>query len=300
MADCIRRAWLTLGDRTLPLEDDTAGYVCTELDLGYPEVREVVNNRPDQDGVDDRTRLAGSRAITADIRASGGTMTVDEIGAAFGPYMIPNARPQLHYVLERPGAPERFATVRAVDYSWAISGKRLREIHLAWVAAYPYVSGAKLNTVVAMAGASVTPGRVYPLTFNRIYPPGGGAPSTGEIRSDGDVVVRPLLRIYGPATNPVVTLQPTTGADPSGPPARIVFVAGFIIGSGEWIDVDTNAKTAFLNGDPTQSVMAQVDWGGSVWPVLPTLPYYTWLSMTGDSTSATTQVQAIWYDGYLS
>jgi len=297
---CVRRAWLTLGDRSIPLEDDGLGYACTELDLGYPEVRDVVDNRPDRDGVDDRTKLAGSRGMSADIRAYGGTMTVDEIGASFAPYMIPNARPELHYVLDRPGTPERAAVVRAADYAWKISGSKNREIHLAWVASEPFVRDPAQKVATALAGASVIPGRTYPLVHNRIYPPGGGSPSTGEIRSAGDVVVRPLLRIWGPITNPVVSIQSTTGADPSGPPSTIAFVTGFIVDAGSWVDVDTEAKTAFLQGDPAQSVMAQVDWSTSVWPILPTLPYFSWLTITGDSTSSTSQVQALWYDQFLT
>jgi hypothetical protein len=289
-----------MGERILPLEDDVAGYACTELDLGYPEVRDVTNNNPDQDGITDRTRYMGSRAMSASVRASGGTMTADEIGAIFAPFMVPNARPELHYVLDRPGAPERFAIVRAAGYTWPISGKRSRDIGLQWVAADPIVRDPLQKLATAMAGGSTESGRGYPLTHNRIYPVGGGAPTIGEIRSAGDIVIRPLLRIWGPITDPVVTMTPTTGADPAGPDATIAFVLGFRINPGAYVDVDTAAKTAFVGGDPTQSVMAQIDWAQSVWPVLPTLPYYSWLKITGASTSAASQVQALWYDGFLT
>jgi hypothetical protein len=300
VTDCVRRAWLVLGERVLPLEDDGAGYACTELDLGYPEVRDVVNNRPGQDGTDDRTVYMGSRAMSADIYASGGSMTVDEIGAAFAPYMLPNARPELHYVLDRPGAPERVATVRAAAYTWPVSGKKTRAIHLGWVAPDPILRDPTEQVAVAMAGSTSANGRVYNFVPNRLYPPGAGAASTGEIRSAGDVVVRPLVRVYGPVTNPVVTLTPTTGADPSGPPAVLRFARGFVIDAGAWVDVDTAAKTAYRNSDPAQSVMASMDWANTVWPVLPTLPYFSWLTMAGDSTSSTTQAQARWHDGYLN
>jgi hypothetical protein len=279
-----------------------AGYACTELDLGYPEVRDsaTVNNRPDQDGVDDRTKYAGGRAMSATIRAVGGAMKVDEIGALFAVFQIPNARPQLHYVLDRPGAPERFTTVRATGYAWPISGARTREINLGWLASDPFMYDPAERVATSLAGSSTTPGRTYNLTFPRIYPIGGGVPTTGEIRSPGEITVRPLLRIFGPVTNPIVEMTPTTGADPAGPPALIRFVAGFIIPAGSWVDVDTNGKTAFLNSDNAQSVMAQIDWAASVWPVLPTLPYWTWLTLRGDSTSAVSQVQALWYDGFLT
>jgi hypothetical protein len=297
---CVRRAWLKMGERILPLEDDVAGYACTEVDLGFPDVRDVTNNNPSQDGITDRTAYMGGRSMTADIVAQGGTMSPDEIGAAFAPYMIPGARPELHYVLDRPGAPERFAVVRAAGYTWPISGKRTREIHLAWVAADPIVRDPAQKVATAMAGASGISGRTFPQTFNMIYPPGGGMPTTAEIRSAGDIVVRPLLRIWGPITDPVVTMTPTTGADPAGPPARIVFIAGFQVAPGGFVDVDSAHKTANLQGDPTRSVMAQVDWAQTVWPVLPTEPYWSWLTITGDSTSSTTQVQASWHDGYLT
>lgn len=227
-------------------------------------------------------------------------MTVDEIGALFAVYQIPNARPELHYVLDRPGEPERYTVVRATGYAWPISGAKTRDIHLAWLASDPFMYDPAEQVATALAGASTIPGRHYNLTFDRIYPVGGGVSTTGEIRSGGDIVVRPLLRIYGPVTNPVITMTPTTGADPSGPPAIIRFVSGFIIGAGQFVDVDTNQKTAFLNGDNAQSVMAQVDWAASVWPVLPTLPYFTFLTIRGDSTSAITQVQARWNDGFLT
>jgi hypothetical protein len=297
---CVRRAWLKMGERILPLEDEAAGYACTELDLGFPDIRDVTNNNPSQDGITDRTAYMGGRPMTADIVAQGGTLTVDEIGAAFAPYMIPNARPELHYVLDRPDAPERFAVVRAAGYTWPVSGKRTRDIHLAWVAADPIVRDPLQKVATAMAGSSTISGRTFPMTFNVIYPPGGGAPTTAEIRSAGDIVVRPLLRLWGPITNPVVTMTPTTGADPSGPPALIVFIPGFQIDPGAFVDVDAAQKTAYAQGDPTRSVMAQVDWAQTVWPVLPTLPYWTFLTITGETTTSTTQVQASWHDGYLT
>ena len=134
-AECIRRAWLTLGALTMPLEDKDAGYYCTELNLGYPEVRDVVNNRPDQHGVDDRTAYFGSRIVSANITAQ--QAPVDAVAASFAPFMVPGVRPVLHYVLDRPGTPERAFTVRASGYSWPVTGSRRRDIQLQWVAADP-------------------------------------------------------------------------------------------------------------------------------------------------------------------
>jgi hypothetical protein len=299
MATCVRRAWLVMGTRTLPLEDDDAGYACLELNLGYPEVREVTSNRPDADGTDDRTSLMGARAVSANIRAYGGAATPDEIGALFAPFMLPAARPELHYVLDRPDAPERMCTVRASGYAWPITGKRNRDIQLGWVASDPIMRDPSRSSSSSHSGSTTISGRVYDLAFNRIYPVGGGSATTGEISSPGDVPVRPLVRIFGPVTDPRVDLQVMDPANPL-TTYHLAFVAGFRIDAGRWVDVDTDHKTVFRDSDRSQSAMAEVDWQTSTWPVLPSLPAITYLNLYGDSTSGVTLAEAIWTDGYLT
>src|SRR5215831_18145121 len=135
MAACARTAWLTLDTRTVYLEDLTKGYFCTELDLGYPEVREVMSNKPDAAGADDRTNLFGARVVSANITAAASAgAVIDDVADSFAPYMDPAARPVLHYVLDRPGTPERTLTLRAAAWSWPIAGPYDRDIHLQWVA----------------------------------------------------------------------------------------------------------------------------------------------------------------------
>jgi hypothetical protein len=296
---CVRRAWLVLGTARLELEDEGAGYYTTELDLGYPEVRDVTSNRPDRDGTDDRTTLMGSRAISANITARGGVMSVDEIGALFAPYMRPSARPELHYVLERPGAPERFTTVRASGYTWPVTGEHNREIHLGWVAPNPVMRDPTLHRVAAWAGASVTGGRAYDLTFDRSYTPGGGSATTGVISSAGDVPIRPAFEIYGPITDPVVSLEVRDPARAAPVPVfRLAFDLGFRIDAGRWVSVDADARTA--HDDQGALIMGELDWAQTTWPVLPTAPAATYMTLTGTTTTGVTQVQAIWADGYLT
>jgi len=295
---CVRRAWLVLNGQRLDLEDDLAGYACTNLDLGYPEVRDVVSPRADASGSIDRTALMGSRAVAVELRAYGGTMTVDEIAAMWARYMLPVNRPELHYVLDRPDAPERMCVVRASGYAWPISGKRTRDIQLSWIAPDPTMVDPVQASVSALAGSSTSPGRLYPFTHNRIYPPGGGSPTTGVISSPGDVDTRPLLRVYGPITTPAVHLQIHDPYPNVVDTAAIVFVAGFRVDAGKWVDVDTNLKTA--TRDDGSSVVAGIDWQASVWPVIPPAPADAYMTLTGDTTSAVTQVVAYWHDGYLT
>jgi hypothetical protein len=290
---CVRQAWLTLGSLSVPLENPAAGYFCTSLDLGYPDVRDVVNNRPDQDGIDDRTMYMGGRTVTAEITAlTGAGAQIDAVASSFAPFMTPSVRPVLHYILDRPGAAERTLTLRPSGYSWPVAGPFERDIQLQFVAADPIARDTVTKTATAWAGSSTPPGRTYPLAFNRIYPPGSSSPTTGLITVTGDVAARPLLRVYGPITSPYVAIYGT------GVQFAVYFMLGYAIPAGQWVDVDTANKTAYLNSDPTQSAATAINWASSSWPVL--TPGQWQLHLLGGSTTGISQVQAIWTEGYLS
>ena len=298
---CVRQAWLTLGALSVQLENQPGGWFCSSLDLGYPEVRDVVTNRPDQDGVDDRTRYMGSRVVSADITALvGAGARIDAVASSFAPFMVPSARPVLHYILDRPGAAERTMTLRASGYSWPVVGANQRDIQLQWVCSDPVARDPNAQTVTAWAGSSTPPGRGYSLTFNRIYPPGSGASTTGQIRPLGDVPVLPLYRIYGPVTWPKVSGNIFSSGSVLIGSYQAAFLPSFTVGSGQWVDVDSAAKTANLNSDPTQSVLSQLDWNNTAWASVPPAPGFATLFLQGQSTSGVTQVQAIWHDGYLT
>lgn len=289
---CVRRAWLTLGSLTVGLEGP--GWFCASLDLGYPDVRDVVSNRPDQDGIDDRTAYFGARTVTAEIVAlSTAGAQIDQVLTQFAPFMLPANRPTLHYVLDRPGAAERTMRLRAAGFSGPIAGPYERDIQLQWVADDPAALDPVEKSATSWAGSSTQPGRLYNLTFPRIYPAGGGSGSLGIILTVGDLSIRPKLRIYGPVTAPYVGI----GATVSGITVR--FLAGYVIPAGHFVDVDTARRTAFYDADPAQSVIAQLDWYNSVWGVL--VPNTTYqMTMQGSSTSGVTQTLATWHDRYLN
>jgi hypothetical protein len=295
---CVRSAWLVLGSLTVKLEDMTAGYWCETLDIGAPAVRDVVSNRPDQNGVDDRTMYMGARTIAADIKAlsSVGSMPIDAVISLFAPFMDPSQRPVLHYVLDRPGAPERQITVRAADFSWPISGPTERDIHLGFVAADPVMRDPTQKVATAWAGSGSGATRVYNLTYNRIYPGSGTSPTQAICNPAGDVGVRPMFRIYGPATKPQVSWYNL----PSGQNGWIRTVDGYQVFANHYLDINSATKTAYVDGDPNQPAMSSIDWQNSQWPLIGPAPAYSAISLNATSTSAITQVQVMWRDGYLT
>ena len=298
---CVRRAWLTLGARSIELDNPAGGWFCTTLDLGAPVVREVIYNAPDQDGQIDLTQYLGGRVVSANITALvGAGAQIDAVATAFAPFMVPTARPVLHYILDRPGAPERTLVLRCASggYSMPIVGANQRDLQLQWVAADPITRDPATHTIYAWSGALAAGGRAYDLTFPRVYPGGGGQVVNANVQSPGDVPVVPFLQVYGPITGPRINFTDQV----SGTSWNLNFVASFRIDQGHRVDIDCEARTAYLDGDLTVSVLGSLDWSSVLhgWPVLPPLPNWQVLHLAGTSTSNVTQCVCSWQDGYLS
>jgi hypothetical protein len=280
------------------LEDEASGYFCTSFDLGYPTVRAVVNNRPDQHGADDLTQFWGERAISVAITAvaSAGSQ-IDALTGKFARFMDVSARPVLHWIFDRPGATERTLTLRPANMTFPIVGNTQRDLHMQWVAPDPLPRDPNIQTVTAWAGSSSATGRAYSRTYPRTYPPPGGPTATiGHIVSNGDFPVSPLLRIYGPITAPVVTIVNSDGSGTS----SIKFSASTVVNSGHFIDVDTNRKTAYFDADHTQPAISSLDWTASSWPVVNPAPNQGNMTLSGGSTTGITQVLASWQDVFLT
>jgi len=286
---------LVLGTNTLYLDDTTRGYATTQLDLGAPDIRAVADPKPEQHGVIDRTRYMGGRVVTANISTwSGGTMTVDDCVALFNPFMDPAARPVLHLTTARASGIEKTLTLRASAFSNPMVQPSREDFQLSWVASDPILRDVNVQTVTAFAGSATSYGRTYPLTFNRSYPAGAGSKVNVNLNSAGDIAVKPMLHIYGPVQGAQIIFYGPAGTVRP----QIYFLTTFRIDAPHRVDVDCAARTAYVDGDPQQNVLNQIDWTSTIWPVL--LPNTNWLmQMNGSSTTDLTQTQAVWQDGYL-
>lgn len=294
-----RQAWLILDGKRLDLDDHQAGYTMTELDIGYPEVREVVDNNPDRDGVNDRTRLMGSRVVTAVIRAwPGGAVKMDDIARLFGPFTWPGGRPELHWILDTADRAERMLTLRASDSSAPMSPPVEREIHLGWVAPDPVAYDPVARTAIGRPDSEIVLGRTYSLTFNREYPPGAVSGESATLTVGGDVPARPRIRIYGPVTAPAIALAKwLTIDDPVEVRIRFGFDEAFRVDAGRWVEVNCQARQVV--DDTGARLEGRVDWSESSWPVLSN--GHTWtVSLEGSSTSPITQAVLTWREGFLT
>lgn len=270
---CVRTAWLDLNGATVLLEDPAAGYFCSQLDLGYPTPRDVVNNRPDRNGADDRTQYFGIRTVTIQLEVlQGAGARVDEIAGLFGPYLDPAQRPVLHYILDRDTNPERTLTLRAAAFTAPVSGPYQRSIQLQFVAADPLARDPLTKTATTPLGGMVT------------------------IATPGDVPIWPRFRITGPVTAaPMLQFVPTAGYI-----WWFGFISSFAIAAGHFVDIDTDARTVYRDGDPGSPALGSVDWTISSWQPLPPAPSTTDMTLAGTGPSSATHVTAYWQDGYLT
>lgn len=232
----------TLGSLTL---DPEAGYVVQSHDLGDASPRAVVSPTPDADGTINRTRYGGDRAVQISVHlvpVNGEALWTME--QRLRAYTRLDLRPWL-YVTEDDGVPELrlqlvpngFTAPRErLDYSAVMTQWRADRVE----------SVEERTVVVAASGAGSTAGfkapLVFPLNLTALATQG-----TGRVVNAGTAIALPLLRLYGPCTNPKIENQ-TTGE-------KMEFTAngGLTLLAGEFVEIDTRAKTARLNGDPTQS-----------------------------------------------
>jgi uncharacterized membrane protein len=111
----------------------------------------------------------------------------------------------------------------------------------------------------SMYPASGTGGRTYPKGYPWAYVPGNTG-ATKIINLGGGeygVTATPLLmRLYGACTEPVISLQ-TTG--------EVFELDGVTLAVGQYLEIDMDAKTVYLNGDPALSYYNKVNFLTSTW-----------------------------------
>lgn len=298
MSMLARSAWLTLGALSVPLDNVEGGWICQELDLGYPDVRSVNDPSPEAHGTVDRTMFFGARTVTAKLAVyDGGSVPLDSVLAQFGPFLDVGARPQLHYVTE--GNPvERVLTLRASAFSAPMGIPPRRDAQLSWIAPFPLPKDVHVKSGTTWAGGNIGNNRTYPLTHPRQYIVGGiGPPVAALLKPGGDVGARPFVSIYGPISSPVVTFTDQPSGLVSG---RIAFLPGARLDAQRRVDIDTERHTAFLDGDREQSVLNLMDWVHTLWPVLPIAPNTCLAVLTGTNTTSSSQAVISWQDVYLT
>jgi hypothetical protein len=275
-------------------------YVVTSLQIGSPDVREVVRVRALNDGVIDDTRYTGSRAITLAIRFKDKLLragcdtqpSMQTLIDQLTPYMSPRRRPTLTWQL--PGSDQvRAAVVRGVNWGYSIQGPKAQSIAPQWVCPSGEIlaggpDARRCETV--KPSASVEAGRTYDLVFDRTYPPSD--PIGGRtIVNPGTAPAHITLTIYGPVINPQVTIN------------DVVFktdrLGGVTLAAGQTLVVDTRTRTILFNGLAGSSRYQNTNYDEWTWDDLMIQPGVNIIRFDGSGLSVQSAAELCYTPTYI-
>lgn len=272
-----------------PLVVDVAnGYIVKLFDLGDADTRAVVDDAPDADGTDDTTMFIGARVVALKVRLiPRNGFELAERARALRAFTNPRLRPTM--TITRDGEVDQIVTLRRSDFNSPIERPTHSDVTVQWVAPLGILESAVehvQNVFAVAAGPAV--GRAYSLTFSRTYP-ASPVLGSGSFVNAGDADAYPLIRIYGPVTEPVLDNN-TQG--------KSLTFASLTLSSTEYLEIDTRAKTILLNGDPANSrydklVFPTSDW----WTLSPGINLIRFHPAT--FTDGTTLAELTWRDAFL-
>lgn len=232
--------------------------ILSELDIPSPAARDVTAPRVDADGEDDDTTGHGGRAVSAvlNLRDTPAAL-VDQINR----YLHPRRRPYL-VVLDTEWGAERRLRLRADQWSGQIDhlAHRMRQHQVQWRAPDGIWEAVTAVSVAVSADVGAYAGRTYPATWPRSY--AATSPTgTVQVTNPGSTWVDQVTRLYGPCAGPRWTLD-TTGE-------TLAFVEDLVIPAGEYVEIDTVARTANYMSDPDASRLHLLDYAVSNWWRIP-------------------------------
>jgi Phage tail protein len=229
----------------------------TEVDWGYPEIREVSDPRPQADGTIDRTAHFGARVVTLT-----GKLAIDWQSAgrrqqamnALAPFLRPGARPWLYSRFD--DGRVRRILLRADQFSRP-QVANVQDVSLSFKSPTGVLEDENEQQVRVVPEVTSL-GREYDLVFDRVYPFGLG---TGVLATNaGPVSADWVARIFGPCRAPAI-VNVSTG--------ETVSLAGLSLAAGQFVEVDSRAHTVLADGRPDSSRWNTVDFVATTWWQLP-------------------------------
>lgn len=234
---------------------ESEGIVVSVLDLGFAEIREAAEARPDTDGVIDQTAFIGACVVTLSGTIVGtASVTRQAVLDRLKTFLWPGRRPYLVFQQE-PYSDVRRIRLRAKSHGAPISRPVTADFVVSWSGPDGVQEAYEEETTTFSASTDVEAGFTFDISFDLVFPE---SPPVGvtTVTNDGNVNAYPIVRLYGPCTGPKVENQ-TLG--------RKIELPSLTIAAGDYIELDTRAKTIFLLGDPDQSVSNFFDFDVSDW-----------------------------------
>jgi hypothetical protein len=245
--------------------DDQAGNILTlvpnnlitvtGINIGLPEIRAVVEDRPDTDGTRDTTALIGARAvsITAELYA-----TPAALADTWRAFMAPRKRIYL-YCYDSEWISTRRMLLRAEQWADPIAQGAddiFRAVQAQWKAPDGVWEDADPTQVSIAAYTASTTGMIFPMHFSLAWTAGTAVTGT-LINNLGALPLHFTVKLYGACTGPSL-ISDTTGQ-------QMTFASTMSVAAGSYVDLDTRERTANLLSDPVQSQLANMDLINTAW-----------------------------------
>lgn len=251
------------GDRQMILAPRD-GLSLKALSAPFPAVREVAEERTDDDGERDTTEFYGARACSIDLLAT-------ETPAAFEDeltrFLHPRTRPYLH-VADDEWPQERRLRLRVSQFEGPRGvdlPRTMRRIQAQWKVPDGIWENSALSTETVNADLPSSVGLAFPITFPIAFPATTAAGGS-RISNLGGAPSHFVARLYGPCTAPRLINETTD--------EQIAFTASLVLGAGEYVEIDTRDRAANLLSMPSQSRLDFVDFEATSW----------WQIASGDQT----------------
>lgn len=240
--------------RLLPRQDQ--GVFLQNLDAPSPSIREVVEDRTDDDGARDTTLLFGSRAVGIELLVTQDARAVED---ELSRYLHPRSRPYL--VVEDTGwSQARRLQLRVDQFSAPLTTdlpRDARKIQVQWKAPDGIWEASEQDEVTVGADiATAGGGMSFPISFPMSFAPTMATGAT-TVTSVGAVPSHFIARLYGPCTGPSL-VNTTTGE-------QITFKSSLSLGAGEYVEVDTRERSANWLSDASISRLGDVDFTATSW-----------------------------------
>jgi hypothetical protein len=256
-------------------------------------VRPVAEDQANADGTLDTTQWLGSGAVTVNMTVAGdGPQTIGAALDSVAAMLLPWARPYL-VVTDDDWPSPRQVQLRFDSHSHLYESHNYRQAQLSWVAPRGlWEDTAQVTASIAASAADLTglaftdTAGVAVLATTGFRLPASTASGDTIVTMAGSARPSWTARMYGPATGPKLSRDDTGQS--------VSFKDTLVIAAGDYVDLDSAAKTARRLGDPDSSVLGSLDWAASEWfPLDPGPNQLRYHATSGTGPGTVCQVTAV-------
>ncbi|WP_165975229.1 phage distal tail protein [Actinomadura rubrisoli] len=234
-------------------------YIPQKLSVTSPPVREATEPRTDDDGERDSTTLFGGRAVSLEVVVVDEQVDCEVLLDQLKQFLHPRSRPYL-YVTDDGWSQERRIRLRVDQWDEPYEGYKAsqsRPVQLQWKAPdgiWEAVATVEETVNADLAGDPV--GFTFPVTFP-VTATATMSAGASTVVNLGGVPSHFSALLYGPCTGPRL-INETTGE-------QIAFTESLVLGPGEYVEIATRERTAWLNSETSQSRLNFIDFDSTSW-----------------------------------